>query len=284
MLKNSSPQRLLGLMLLAFGLPAASGLGAQESSWDARLTQVEGEVTVYSQDEKDGLPGQTEMPLESGDRIVIGANSRAELALDDQSIVELGPRSTFTLESLREDETRFFLELGSLSAKIRSLLSGRVLRVRTPTAVAAVRGTEFAVESEEGRTHVGVFDEGRVSVSGTDDGEAVELSSNQETQVLRGRAPARAAAMRRLLRMRANIGRLRARRETLRRTWKALPQAERLRLRRALLEKRRATLREGPGRRPTAGQKSSPQPALRERMQDQRQNSRRRRIDRRRRQ
>ncbi|MFA6029517.1 MAG: FecR domain-containing protein [Elusimicrobiota bacterium] len=219
------------------------GARAEDGGWDARLTKSEGEVVVYPAGAEESSEPETDMPLDAGDRIETGADGRAEVALDSESLVEIGPKSVFTVESLDEKESWLSLKLGSLTAKLKKLAAGRSLRVRTPSAVAAVRGTEFAVDvPEEGETRVGVFDEGRVEVSGEQG--STELSANQETQVLRGRAPGRPAALKRFKKLRARIVRLRERRETVRKAWKALPVERRRELRRSFMERRAGKLQE----------------------------------------
>lgn len=91
------------------------------------------------------------------------------------SVIRLGPNTDFLVNSLDTAESEFFLGIGRLVAKLRSLAAGREVRFRTATAVAAVRGTELAVEQEndDAPTRVGVFDEGQVVVSSHDGADAV---------------------------------------------------------------------------------------------------------------
>jgi hypothetical protein len=115
--------------------------------------------------------------------------------------------------------------------------------VRSPTSVAAVRGTEFAVDVEGDQSHVGVFDEGRVEVQGQAGGTTV-LTPNQETSVARGQMPQRAVPLRRFLArrefMRSRIRRL----AFVRRNWRAMPAAQRREFRaRALKRLRQRRLR-----------------------------------------
>lgn len=225
-------------LLLLFAGPAA----AQEGSWDARVSAVEGSVTLYSGEAEDGASAGADMPLQEGDRVVTGRDSRAELALDAESIIELGPETDFTVGSLDAKDSWFSLKLGLLSAKVRRLLSDSRLRVRTKGAVASVRGTEFSVETSGPEdTAVAVFDEGEVAVSGSQEGAepGVLLGANQETEVLKDRKPLPPRALRRLARMRGRLQHIRARREFLRRHWKAIPPERRREIRGKMIEKRR---------------------------------------------
>ena len=194
----------MSLFLPAFALGLTLPLAAQEAAWDARVSEVEGEVTLFSGSEEDGSPAEADMPIEDGDRLVTGPKSRAELALDAESLIELGPDTEFIVGSLDSRDSWFTLKLGLLSAKLRKLFSGSRVRVRTQGAVAAVRGTEFSVETSGAEdTAVAVFDEGEVSVSnaGEDADSRVTLGANQETEVVRGRGPIPHRVLRRMARL-----------------------------------------------------------------------------------
>ena len=219
-------------LLLAAAFAASSAgapARAQEAGsdhWDARLTAVTGEVVVHPAGGGDEVSGDADMPLEEGDRVTTSADSTAELSLDGGSLITLAANSDFTLENTRKDASIFSLTLGSLIAKIQKLGS-QSLSVRSPTSVAAVRGTEFAVDVEGEQSHVGVFDEGRVEVKSASGGGTEVLTPNQETSVARGQAPMRAAPLRRFAArralMRARVQRL----AVVRQSWKAMPAAQR---------------------------------------------------------
>jgi hypothetical protein len=68
----------------------------------------------------------------------------------------------------------------------------------TPTAVAAIRGTELAIAQDDANapTRIGVLDEGVVAVTSLGGGQPVLLSPGQETSVLKGNAPTPAKPLR----------------------------------------------------------------------------------------
>jgi hypothetical protein len=228
---------------LAVLLTAAPSF-AQDASpdhWDARLTSVTGEVSVHPADGSEAVVGSADMPLEEGDRVVTGEGATAEISLDGESLITLASASDFTLEKTAKAESTFSLAFGSLLAKIQSLGSRR-LSVRTPTSVAAVRGTEFGVDVEGAeQSHVGVFDEGRVEVSGS--GVTEVLTPNQETSVARGRPPLKPFALKRFVArrkmMHARIQRLQA----VRKAWRKLPPGPRKRRRLKALRRRIRAIR-----------------------------------------
>ncbi|MBI3549862.1 MAG: FecR domain-containing protein [Elusimicrobia bacterium] len=212
---------------------------------DARITTVEGEVTVYSPGDKDGVPATSGMPVEPGDRVVTAAESRAEIAMDADSIIELEGGTDFTVTSLERKQSSFALAVGSLLAKVQDLLKGGgAMRITSPNAVAAVRGTEFAVEQEagDGPSHVAVFDEGKVAVSDPRAaGPEALLGPNQELSVPKGAnfATVTPMALQRFRMRRARIEMMRQRRKNLRRAWKNLTPEQRQKLRQQFIDRQR---------------------------------------------
>ena len=244
-----TPGSRLGAVLVGILLTVCAGsanlVAAQDdANLDARITSIEGSVTLYSSDAPDGEPAEEGVPVEAGDKIVTGAAGRCELGLDGESIVDLGANTQFTVTSLQRESAGFDLGLGSLVAKIKHGLFGSgELDVRTDSAVAAVRGTEFSVEKgPSGESHVGVFDEGQVAVRGAAGGE-VQLSPNQETAVWKGRPPIPARKLQWLAARRRRLVRIRGRILVLRRRWARLPPARRRELRQKFFERRKALRR-----------------------------------------
>ena len=239
------PRHSMAVALLAsLLLPVFS----HAEDWDARLSESSGEVTVYTADEPEGVPANGEFPLHSGDRIKTGSGASAEISLDDGHVIRLRELSDFTLSSVDKSQTEFTLALGSFLAKVQKLLGGHEMRVRTHTAVASVRGTEFAVEIEGASTHVGVFDEGKVEVKG-DTGAAELLGANMETLVGRGQAPSSPYILKKFARHRPFMReKMRARHKALRARWKKLPAEKRLELRKQWLQNRREHKLRGPGK------------------------------------
>jgi hypothetical protein len=214
------------LLLAAALISLATAAPADDSSdhWDARVTAVSGKVVVHPADGSADSDAKAGMPLEEGDRVTTLAGASADLSLDGGSLISLSENSDFKLEKTAKDESVFSLAFGSLLAKIQNLGS-RSLSVRTNTSVAAVRGTEFGVDAADGQSSIGVFDEGRVEVSGGTG--KVILTANHETSVELGHAPRKASKLKRFAdrrtRMRDAISRL----AEVKAHWKAMTPSER---------------------------------------------------------
>ena len=111
--------------------------------------------------------------LQAGAEIRTGADSRVRLRCVDGSSLVLGDKSQLTLTSFtaptasQPRAAALWLEVGVLGQKVASGGPGSSWEVRTPSAVTAVRGTEFIVEvSAEQATAVHV-DKGEVAVEST---------------------------------------------------------------------------------------------------------------------
>lgn len=248
---------MLKTLLVLMLLPPAARADEPQGDWDARLSAVSGEVRIFvSGGDAEGVAAEKDMPLDVGDRLLTGDGGSAEISFEGGSVMSLQENSDFTLEDIRKKDSTLSLAFGRLLAKIGAL-GGGGLRVRTPTAVAAVRGTEFGVEvpaENPDETTVGVFDEGKVEVQGlTSGGESLLLIANQETQVVKGRAPATAYQLKRFMRQRERMRDMRRRLPYLRKTWRALGPSQRRELRQAAFQRIRGQRRDQ--KRPRRGQK-----------------------------
>lgn len=179
-------------------------LCAQSSApFSATLIDFEGEVLIQKGGEALWLPVEKDMPLEQGDHIKTGAKAFAEILVDDGSQIRLEENTEITLSELSADAqaksitASVYLWVGRMLSNISRFAHSRSkFEVQTPTVVAGVRGTDFAVEVMDSKqTDVGVFD-GEVGVAGLDrqkrpmrESEAV-LGKGYQSSVFRNRPPA----------------------------------------------------------------------------------------------
>jgi hypothetical protein len=81
--------------------------------------------------------------LQQGDEIKTGPGSKLDLRLGE-SVIEMAENSSFVLTSETENGATITQPLGYIRYTLKRLLGSRY-QVRTPTACACVRGTQFAV-------------------------------------------------------------------------------------------------------------------------------------------
>ncbi|TDQ78930.1 FecR family protein [Dongia mobilis] len=109
-----------------------------------------------------------ELPVMPEDRIRTGADSRVEVTFSDGSVLTVGPDSDIAVIAFapNPEESNAVLELlsGIVRATVNSATGWKRFEVRTTTAVASVRGTDYLVENTGAASAVFVA-EGRVAVS-----------------------------------------------------------------------------------------------------------------------
>ncbi|PIT99987.1 MAG: hypothetical protein COT74_06450 [Bdellovibrionales bacterium CG10_big_fil_rev_8_21_14_0_10_45_34] len=106
------------------------------------------------------------------DTIVTGDKSRAKIIMVDKNVLNVSPNSKLVIENyeFEPNDNKKNVMLNVLYGKVRSDVkqkydgSGNTFRVKTPSAVAGVRGTDFMVSHQQGTTQVVTF-EGRVEVA-----------------------------------------------------------------------------------------------------------------------
>ncbi|MFN3305083.1 MAG: FecR domain-containing protein [Roseateles sp.] len=117
-------------------------------------------------------------PLAAGDRLDVGATlrtgaaGRVRLRCSDGSVVVLADRSqlrivAYAAPARPSRAAELLLELGLVGQRVTPQAGGS-WRVRTPTAVTAVRGTEFSVEVADDRATAVHLRAGEVEVAPLD--------------------------------------------------------------------------------------------------------------------
>lgn len=166
-------------LLIFFVLAQAS------ASFAATLVEIKGNVFIKGENSiswtqiKDG--GQ-QIKIKGSDEIRTGRASSAEILMDDGTRIKIAPFSYFRLES----ETSAAAKINLLAGKIRNWVKkfSRKFEVKTPTAVCAVRGTDFMVSADnDGNTRVEVY-EGSV-LAGDSKGKEALLKSGEMIEVSR---------------------------------------------------------------------------------------------------
>lgn len=159
------------LILSTFFLALVNYLNAVDEDYSiAYINDYEGECEIKRKG-KDITEAVTDIyiPLYEGDIVITGMGSIAEIIFDDSSIVKLDPESKILIKDLTRDKNnRTIINLlkGKIIAIVKKLLKEEEFTVKTKLAIAAVKGTEFIVETGD-EEKVGVY-EGQVEVSGID--------------------------------------------------------------------------------------------------------------------
>ncbi|MBI5629949.1 MAG: FecR domain-containing protein [Elusimicrobia bacterium] len=160
-MKNNFSLLLAAAMAFAMAATSRAEDGSARGSAAAVIARVSGEVLYMPQGEA-LLPAKEGQKLQTGDAVVVKEDANAVIVFSDGSKVQLRESSSFRVEKLQSKLIEVRLNKGVLEgwiSKVKgTLFSGRVFKTRTPTAVAAVRGTEFRVRvSPQGLTTWDLF-------------------------------------------------------------------------------------------------------------------------------
>lgn len=172
------------------------GTGSLMAAASGHFTLVEGRVDVLKKGAEAVVPAHVGDKVHVGDIVRTKSKSRAQIELSDQSQLNLA-------ESTRMEIRRFSFSGGAEPKRdgLLHLFRGRLrsivhhneadksfnFQVETPTAVAAVRGTDLSAFVKSDALTIVAVRQGRVQVS-NQNGATVFITSNQYTQVF-GKLP-----------------------------------------------------------------------------------------------
>lgn len=145
-------------------------------------------------------PAQTGLAVHKGDELRTGRPGRIRVMFQDQSVVTVAEDSRLTVDEqvFQPEANKANSTVNLLKGKVSSIVSayynwsGSKYEVKTPTAVAGVRGTEFSVtydEHLESTEVLGFSGEVRVRSLADLESPGVIITAQQATSVRRGQAP-----------------------------------------------------------------------------------------------
>ncbi len=103
------------------------------------------------------LPARVGTHLQATDTVVTGADGAAGIAFIDNSLLSVGPNSVLAIERYAFNSTTHEGEFeSSLRKGTLSVVSGKIakqspdaMKVKTPSSILGVRGTEFLVRTND---------------------------------------------------------------------------------------------------------------------------------------
>ena len=159
------PFTCLTALLICLMLAIPSDVYAQttQPQHAGKLTAVLPVVNVIRGPQQ--TPASTSEAVYWGDVINTGHLARARVALDDGSVLSVGSDSnlTVTKHDGGAQQTELDLNYGRVRAKaVKQVKPNASFEIRTPTGVAGVVGTDFALDSQGDTTRIVVY-EGKVN-------------------------------------------------------------------------------------------------------------------------
>jgi FecR protein len=157
---------VLGLLSLLVG----AAVHAQQTKSIGQVTAVEGKVTVLRQEKFAPEPLTLQQPVFQEDIIETHRASKVRVTLIDATVISLGEQSRLELRQFAYDARqrtrsgRLAIPWGFVRAIFKGMSSPSSVELITPTAVAAIRGTDLLGEVTTEATAIVVL-EGTVAIS-----------------------------------------------------------------------------------------------------------------------
>lgn len=156
---------LAGLIVVCAAALSTPATAAPESG---KVTVAVGDVKQVAEE------GGAEIELKAGDKVAVGtivktgADSRAVIVITPRSAIRIAENSEVVIETVDEEaspkQVMIDLKDGSLGALLKPNAAGELdFKVRTPSGVAAARGTFYAVAVKDGKGYAQVK-EGQIEI------------------------------------------------------------------------------------------------------------------------
>ena len=176
------------LTIFILAAAAVSIVSAEGPSSAACVYKYNGDVQLLESGTTSWLTVTSAVPLKEGTRLKTGPGASCELLAGDGTFINLYENSETVVETLKfGPETR---DYGFNFIKGRILwLAAKVLRktsnftIRTPSAVCAVRGTDFSIDVSSDASDIGLF-EGQLDINSN--GKGTVLSAGSEALTATG--------------------------------------------------------------------------------------------------
>ncbi|MFH2069893.1 MAG: FecR family protein [Elusimicrobiota bacterium] len=110
------------------------------------------------------------------------------LLFEDGHTMRLGGNTAIAISEIITDASQVSLEKGRIRVRIKQFFGGRSFRIKTPTAVCSVRGTDFAVEFADNITRLEVY-EGVVSAKEETTGKEIMVNPGEFSVIEQGGEP-----------------------------------------------------------------------------------------------
>lgn len=164
-------------LLVLFGGAACTAAPADEidpPGRAARLSDVEGSVSLEPAGTQDWTAATLNLPLTTGDRVWTDRSSRAELDLG-AAVIRLGSTTGFAFLSLGDATAQMQLTGGTLIVRVRDMAADQVYEIDTPNLALSLQ--------QPGDYRVEVSERGDVTVVKVSDGAAQAVGGGQTVAI-----------------------------------------------------------------------------------------------------
>jgi hypothetical protein len=150
----------------------------------ARLSYIQGDVSMQPAGEEDWAPALLNRPLTTGDKLWTERDARAEIQVG-QAAVRLGPNTGFSFLNVDDDTIQMRMTAGVINVRVRALDGNDHIEIDTPNvALSLVRPGNYRVEFDDPNNVTVVrISEGEAEATGPSQNFVVH---NQEVATVRG--------------------------------------------------------------------------------------------------
>jgi hypothetical protein len=123
-----------------------------------RISVIEGDVQIRTEDTGEWVPASINMPLVDGDQIWVPEGGRTELQLRDGTFLRLDENSALEILTVEKDSFQFYLTEGRSYANFRGLREN-LLQIDTPvSSIRAYERSLFRIDATpDGYTDISVY-------------------------------------------------------------------------------------------------------------------------------
>jgi hypothetical protein len=162
----------------------------KEESFVGCIYKFSGNVEVFYPEKNTWEKVKKYISIKEGNKIRTGKNAFCDIVMQDGSTIRLSEKTEIDITSLKltnkNQNYKFKINFGKilgLMGKLNSKESS--IAINTPTAVMAIRGTDFSVITSTEETNIGLF-EGEVNIK-TETEEEITLKPDMEALIQKGK-------------------------------------------------------------------------------------------------
>lgn len=140
--------RIVCTMFCALALTIAVSSSAIAEDATGIMMVVKGDIKVTTKDGKTEA-AKVGKKVSQGDTITAGADARAKIVMSDKNVINVSPDSKIIIEKYENSGDKKNVELNVVYGKVRAAVEQKYdgekskFNIKTPSAVAGVRGTDF---------------------------------------------------------------------------------------------------------------------------------------------
>jgi len=163
-----------------------------------KVSLVQADVIIIHSDRKYGYRAKKDTPLFEGDTVITQDKGRIEAVLNDGSTIILVPQTSIELSGSVYDQANGIrsslinMAIGKARFLVTKLVSFKrsEFKVKTETAIAGVRGSDFIVKTSPGFTEIAALAKTSLEVASTLSPDKLTILSDYEkTSVEKGALP-----------------------------------------------------------------------------------------------